>query len=120
MIPAIIPPTILTMMKFPKKKILKCLWAMKDVDIGILIPATLHQIITEVVDIGLFRPSTITLLIVEDIIIVMLVEVDIFHKRPETTPLEIGEQELMLKGEVGIGLRPATLPLITYVTRKDF
>ena len=46
----------------------------------------------------------------------MLVEVNIDHKIPDTLPLAIGEQELMLKGEVYIGLRPATIYFITKLT----
>ena len=49
----------------------------------------------------------------------MLVEVNIDHKIPDTLPLAIGEQELMLKGEVYIGLRPATIPPITNVNVVD-
>ena len=45
-------------------------------DIGILIPATIPQVISEAVDIYILRPSTIPLIIVED----MLVEVDLGHK----------------------------------------
>ena len=44
-----------------------------------------------------------------------MIEVDLGHKRPDTLPLEIGEQELMLKGEVDIGIRPATITPITKV-----
>ena len=117
-------------MKFPKKKVWECLEVMKYVkigilvtdtlpqiisevlDIGILIPATLPQVILEVVDIGILRPATLHLVIAED----MLVEVDIGHKRPTTFLLVISEQDLMLKGEVYIGLIPATIHHITKVT----
>ena len=61
----------------------------KDEDIGILIPATLTQLILEVVDIGPLRPAILTLVIAEDIIEVMLVEVDLFDKIPYTIPLII-------------------------------
>ena len=43
----------------------------------------------------------------------MLIEVDIGHKRPSDLTLEIGEQELMLKGEVDIGFKPATITFLT-------
>ena len=74
------------MMTFTKKKVLKCLWITKDVEIGLLVPAT------------------ITLVIVEDVLVVMLLEVYLCHKRPATFPLSIEEQELILKVEVDIGL----------------
>ena len=45
----------------------------------------------------------------------MLIEVDLGHKIPSTPPLEIGEQGLMLKGDFDVGLRPATIPIITEV-----
>ena len=94
------------MAKILKKKVLKCLWERKVVDIGILRPAIITQVITkvvEVVDIGLLRPSTIThklaevvyigqvwpatlpLVITKDI----LIDVDIGHKIPATITLEI-------------------------------
>ena len=78
-------------------------------DIGLLRPSTLPQVITDVLGIGILIPTTLPLIIAEDIKVVMLVEVDLGHKRPANFPLEIGEQELMLKSEVDIGLRPATL-----------
>ena len=43
--PSIIPPTIVTILNFLKKKLLKCLQLMKDVGMGLLIPATLNIII---------------------------------------------------------------------------
>ena len=58
------------------------------------------------------RLATLPLVIAER----MLVEVYLGHNRTDTLPLEIGELELMLKGEVDIGLRPTTLPPITNVT----
>ena len=53
---------------------------MKDVEISLLISATIPQLIPEVVDIGLLRPGNIPLVTAED----MLVEVDLGHKRPAT------------------------------------
>ena len=53
---------VTTITEFMKKKVLKCLRDKKVVDIGLLIPATLCQVITEVikvVDIGLNRTVTI-------------------------------------------------------------
>ena len=78
-------------------------------DIGLLIPATIPQVIAEVVDTGMLRPSTIPLVIVDNI----LVEVSRGNKRPATLPLSIREKELELKGEVDTGLRLATIPIIT-------
>ena len=71
MIPAIIPPTVVKTMKFMKKKVLKCIVVIKDAYIGQLIPYTLPLVIAEV------------------IIVVMLVEVNIGHKRPDTLTLSI-------------------------------
>ena len=87
--PSIITPTVITTMKCLNKKVLKCLWTMKEVDIGILRPATINQVISEVTGIGILRPTTLTLLIAEDIIVVMLVEVDLGQKIPATLTLEI-------------------------------
>ena len=39
-----------------------------------------------------------------------MIEVDLGHRKPSTHLLKIGEQALMLKGEMDIGLRPATTP----------
>ena len=72
-------------MKFLKKKVLKCLWVSKFVDIGIFIPDTLLLVITEVVDVGILIPATLTILIVYD----MLVEVDLGQKRKDNLTLEI-------------------------------
>ena len=73
------------------------------------------------VNIGLNRPATINIEIVEFIIVVikvtMMVEVDIGFKRTSTIPLAIMEKMLMLPGDVDIGLRQATLPPITHVTK---
>ena len=91
--PATITPTFVTMMmKLPKKKVLKCLWLMKYLDIGLLRPATLPQVITEVVYIGILIPATLPLVILEDMIVVMLLEMDLGNKRPATVPIKIGEQ----------------------------
>ena len=88
---------------------------MKDVEISILISATIPQLLPEVVDIGLLRPGNIPLVSAED----MLVEVDLGHKRPATIPLAIGEQELTLKGEMNICIRPENPPPITKATVVD-
>ena len=58
-------------MKNFKKKVLKFLWVSKDVDIGLL------------------RPATLSLVVVEYIVVVMLVEVGLGHKKPATLPLAI-------------------------------
>ena len=69
MIPAIIPTTVSMMdVEFPKMKVLKCLWVMIDVDVGLLRLATLPQVITEVVDICILIPSTLHIVIAEGII----------------------------------------------------
>ena len=70
-ITAIIPPTVVTTMKFMMKQFFQCLWLMEDVCIGLLIPATLP------------------LLIVEVSIVVMLVEVYLCHSIPSTLPITI-------------------------------
>ena len=67
-------------------------------------------------DIYILRPATPIQLIGEDIV----VEVDEGQKRPATHALAIGEQELMLKGYVYIGIRPDTIPLTTKGTMVDF
>ena len=79
MIPAILPPTAIMKMGFPKNKFLKCIWVMEEVDIGLLRPDTITQLIAEVMIIGLLSPANLPLVILEDIIVVMLVEVDIGH-----------------------------------------
>ena len=75
-------------------------------EIGTKRPATLSQVITEVVDVGQVWPATLLLVIAED----MFIEVDLGHKRPSTFSLEIGEEWLVCKGEVDISLWPATTP----------
>ena len=75
--PSIIPLIFVTTIKFPKRKVLKCLLGMKYLDIGILIPSTLSLIISEVMNIGFLISATLLLVIIEDITVVMLVEVDI-------------------------------------------
>ena len=50
----------------------------------------------------------------------ILVEVDLGYKIPATNTIEIVEKELMLKGELDIVIRPATLTQITQVTVLDF
>ena len=67
--PAIIFPTIITMIVFPMMKVLKGLQVMEDVDIGIL------------------RPSTLPLSIMYFIIAMTLADVDIGINRSVTLPL---------------------------------
>ena len=69
--PDIIPPNVLNMIKFLKAKSLKCLRLIGDMDIGLL------------------RPANIPLIIVEVVIIVVLVELDLGHKRPATLIISI-------------------------------
>ena len=55
-------------MEFLNKKVLKCLWERKFLDIGLLITATLTQVIVWVmkfVDIGLKKPATLPQVIAE-------------------------------------------------------
>ena len=77
--------------------------------IGLNRRSTLTQVTSEVVELGQFLPATLPLLIVDD----MMIEVGIGHRIPATIPLVIRKQRLMFKGEVGIGLQPATIPPIT-------
>ena len=103
-------------MKYPKKKVLECLWMIRRMNIGILISPTLTQVIAEVVEIGLLIPDKITIIFAED----MLVDVDLCNKRPANLPLGIGEHEFMLNGEVDIGLIPANIPPINKLNAVDF
>ena len=66
-------------------------------------------------DVSQVLPETIPLVISEDIFI----EVYLDHKIPYNLPLEIGEQELILNGEVDIGLSPANIPPINNVNVVD-
>ena len=59
--------------------------AVKVVDRVLLRPATLTQVIVEVVDIGQVWPANINLLLNED----MLIKLDIGHKIPDNMNLEI-------------------------------
>ena len=54
--------------KVLKKTVLKCLWERKVMNIGLLRPATLPQVIADfvkAVDIGLLIPATLTQVIME-------------------------------------------------------
>ena len=42
-------------------------------------------------------------------------EVEIGVKIPAKIPIKIVDKLLIMMGEVGIGIRPATIPLITHV-----
>ena len=89
--PEIIPPTfITTRTKFPKNMVLNSLWLIIDEDIGLLVPASLPQVIVKITDIGLLRPATI--LLDSDIIVLIFVEVYLGHKRPYTLPNTIGNK----------------------------
>ena len=66
---AILPSTIVTAMVFQMMKVLKCVWVMSDVYIGLLRPATIHLTIDEF------------------IIVVTMIEVDLGLKRPATLPI---------------------------------
>ena len=67
----------------------------------------------EYVNIGLLIPSTLPLAIVDSFIVVVkvvkMLEVDPGLKISENLTLTIADKELMLMGEVNIGLIPATL-----------
>ena len=80
-------------------------------DIGLKRPATVSQVIVEVMDVGQVWSATLPLLFAEDVLIV----VDLSQKISVTLPLTIREHELVLKGESDIGLRPATIAPITKV-----
>ena len=126
-IPSILPPTIVTTLVFLTMKVLKCLWMIKYVDLGLLRPSTLPLEITDFiivvtmveVDLGLKILATLSLEIVEFITLVLMVEVELGLKRQATILLEIMEQELMLTGEVGIGTITATLTPKTQVAVVD-
>ena len=51
--------------------------------------------------------------------VVIMVDVDIGINIPATITFAFVEQDLMLTGEVGIGLRPATITPITQVAVVD-
>ena len=128
MIPAIIPTTVVTGMESLMKEVLECIWDMEDADIGILIPATINIATTEViilvmmVEVDIYHkiPATITLKILEFIILVLVVEMELGLNRPSTLPPTIAEKDLMLKGEVDICLRLATLPRASQEAVVDF
>ena len=106
------------------KKVLKCLWVMDDVDLGLLIPATLPFAILEViivvmvVEVGLGhkRPATLPLEIMTFTFLVLMVDVELSLKRPANFPLK----HLILKGEVDIGLIPAILSCVSKEVVVDF
>ena len=87
--PAILPPTIVTTTVSPMMKVLQCLRVMEDVDIGLLIPATIPLAVADFiilvtmvdVDLGLKRPATISLKNFEFIILVLMLEVELGIKR---------------------------------------
>ena len=85
--------------------------ATKVMGIGLKRPSTTPQIIAEFMNVGQVWTATIYIAIVED----MLIEVDLGHKIPANILLAIKKQELMLKGEVDICLRPAIIFLINRV-----
>ena len=86
-------------------------------DLGIKITATIYLAIAEVIILVMMvdmdtchkRPDTISLAIGEFIILVLMVEVELGLNRPTTLPFTIVDKDLMLKGEVDIGLIPATI-----------
>ena len=95
------------MVKFLRKKVLKCLRASKVLDIGLLVPDTLTQVIMEfvkVVEKGILRQENLPQVIAKVVDVVqvlpdtlptvimvdMLIGVDIGHKRADTLPIEIG------------------------------
>ena len=96
-------------------------------DIGLLRPDTIPLTIAEFVivvamlevDLGLKRPSTLPFAIMEFIILVTMIDMDLGFNRPTTIPLAIVDQDLLLTGEVYIGLRTDTLTPKTQVTVLD-
>ena len=71
-------------------------------------------------DLGHKRIATISLAIVDFIILLLMVELELGLKRPVTLPLTIVDQELMLKRDMDIGLRTATLPHASQEFVVDF
>ena len=61
-------------------------YVVKVMDMGFLITDTLPQVIAEVVDVGQLLPATLPLIIVEYVLIYM----DLGHNRPANIPLAIG------------------------------
>ena len=70
-IPAIIPPTSVTMIVFQWMKFFECLMVMEDLDIGLLIP------------------DTLPLATAEFLMLVMMLEMCLGLKRPTTLPVAI-------------------------------
>ena len=109
-------------------KVLNCLWVMEDEYIFFLRTATLTPEIVEVIiavmvlelDLGHKRTDTLYLTIMVFIICVLMVEVKRGLKKPATLPLSIVEQELILKGYVNIGIIPYTLPRASQEVMVDF
>ena len=85
---------------------MKCLQVMEEVDLGLKILANINLTIVE--------------FIIVAIKVVTMVEVDIGLKRPATIPLAIVDQELMLIGEMDLGIIPENIPPITQVGMEDF
>ena len=98
--PSIIPPTIVTTIGFMITEVLKCLWVMEAVDIGILMPATVTLatpgfiVVVAIVEVylGHERAETIYLTIVGLIILVLMLYMELGLKIPTTLPLTIMEQ----------------------------
>ena len=84
---------------------------MKVTEIGLKRPDTPPLVIEDVVELGQVLPATLHIIITED----MLTEVDLGHKRPVILPLAIREHGLILKGEADIGFIPDTITPITKV-----
>ena len=114
-------------MLFLIMKVLKCLWVMEDVDIGLLGPATVYLVNAEFIIVVMMvevylrinRTATLSIELVEFIVLLLTIEVKLGLNRPANIPPKIMEQELMLTGEVYIGLRPATISPITQAAMAD-
>ena len=95
--PDILPPTIIMTMVSVIMKVLKYLQVMEDVNIGILIPATIPIVKLEFItammmkemDLGIKRPGTIVIAIWWFIFFLLMVELGLGLKRPATLPLSI-------------------------------
>ena len=91
---------------------------MEDVDIGRLMQTTIHLTTAEViiivtmleVDLCNKIPVTCSLAIVEFTILVLMIELELGLNRKATLPIAIFEQYFILKGDVYLGLRTASLP----------
>ena len=87
-----------------KKNLLKCLWVSKVVDIGLLRPATIPQVVVDVVkvvDRGILRPASLPQVIEE--------VMDLGQVLPSILPFVVAD-DMLIYGDLGQKI-PATIPL---------